>query len=230
LAPLSAIADRRNLLWRVLSGVVLAPLVCGLAYRGGLLFDLAVVTAAGIALREWIRLTRKHPLGGLASAALGLPYIGLAVFSLIWLRDRDMVGWPLTLFVFLIVWASDIGAFVVGRTLRGPRLAPKISPNKTWAGFGGALVFSGGIAVGWASIFGYAHEGAKAAQIAIILSLAGQGGDLFESAMKRRFGVKDSGGLIPGHGGMLDRIDALLFAAPAFVLLYMSGITAEMLR
>jgi len=157
--------------------------------------------------------------------AFGLPYVGLTMLALAWLHDPFNGGWPMLLFVFVIVWATDIGAYAVGRSLKGPRLAPAISPNKTWSGFFGGLGFAA-IAALCLSLALNASRPAQVVVIATLLSLLGQGGDLFESAMKRRFGVKDSGNLIPGHGGMLDRIDALLWAAPSFALLHSLGLTA----
>ncbi len=264
MAPLSQIAERRNLSYRILSGVVLGPLVLVLAFLGGPPFDLAVGAASAIGFAEWLKIVSGRQilwsyaipfavlavywfLGieqalaalvvfsigiGLAVplnrgfAAMGLPYVGLTMLALAWLRDSFNGGWPLVFFVFIVVWSTDIGAFFVGRTLRGPRLAPAISPNKTWSGFLGGLVFAGAIAIGLMSAIVGASKPVQVVEIAIGLSLLGQGGDLFESAVKRRFGVKDSGDLIPGHGGMLDRIDALLWAAPVFALLHVFGLTA----
>jgi phosphatidate cytidylyltransferase len=170
-------------------------------------------------------------LGGNAGwlAAFGLPYVGLTLVSLLWLRGSAGGGWPLVLFVFLVVWGSDIGAYFAGRGLGGPKLAPAISPNKTWAGFWGGLALSACIALVWNASMGHSTRPGIVAVLATGLSLLGQGGDLFESMMKRRFGVKDSGNLIPGHGGMLDRIDALLWVAPAFVALDLLGLTRGML-
>lgn len=158
-------------------------------------------------------------------AALGLPYVGLTMVGLPWLRDSGDSGWQLVFFVFLTVWASDIGAFIVGRTLGGPRLAPAASPNKTWTGLVGGVLAAASVALGWALVFA-APAPAYAIVVAIGLSLVEQGGDLFESSVKRRFRLKDSGGLIPGHGGLLDRIDGLLWAAPTFALLHAFGGTA----
>ncbi|HLG85775.1 MAG TPA: phosphatidate cytidylyltransferase [Alphaproteobacteria bacterium] len=161
-------------------------------------------------------------------AALGLPYVGLTMVGLPWLRDVGDSAWQLVFFVFLTVWATDIGAFVVGRIVGGPRLAPSISPNKTWSGLVGGIVAAALIAFAWAAIF-HARVPAYAIVIAIGLSLAGQGGDLFESSVKRRFQLKDSGGLIPGHGGLLDRIDGLLWAVPSFALLHAFGGTTGLM-
>lgn len=172
--------------------------------------------------------------GGLAPrnrglVAFGLPYVALTMIGLCWLRDAPNGSWPLVFFVFVVVWATDIGAFFVGRAAKGPRLAPGISPNKTWSGFAGGLAFAALAAIGLMAAAVDASRPVQVVEIALGLSLLGQGGDLFESAMKRRFGVKDSGDLIPGHGGMLDRIDALLWVAPAFALLHAFGFTSGMM-
>jgi phosphatidate cytidylyltransferase len=265
MAPLSAIAERRNLTDRVLSGMVMGPLVIALVLFGGWVFDIAAAAAAAVGLGEWLRLVTgramvwgyalpaalilAYRMGGItaglavlvllticlfllgarpgvkrAELAFGLPYVGLTLLALSWLRNSAEAGLHLVLFVILVIWATDIGAFFAGRTFGGPRLAPRISPNKTWSGFAGGLVLAGMAGLAWAVATQGAAGFANAVLIAVVLSVAGQGGDLFESAAKRRFGVKDSGNLIPGHGGMLDRIDALLVAAPLFALLYFSGL------
>ena len=177
----------------------------------------ALAVAMGLVVAGGVR--------GSGLIAFGLPYVGLTMLSLAWLHDPFNGGWPVVFFVFFTVWSTDIGAYAVGRTLKGPRLAPGISPNKTWSGFIGGLGFAAAVAV-CLSLALNASKPAQVVEIAIGLSLLGQGGDLFESAMKRKFGVKDSGNLIPGHGGMLDRIDALLWAAPSFALLHSLGLTA----
>jgi len=154
-------------------------------------------------------------------AAAGLPYVGLTLVAFPWLRDQG-TGWPFVLFVFLVVWGSDIGGYAFGRALGGPKLAPSISPNKTWAGLFGSLIVAATAALAWALALQIPAP-LYAMVLAALLSLVGQGGDLFESSLKRRFHLKDSGELIPGHGGMLDRIDALLWVAPVFALIHLLG-------
>lgn len=155
---------------------------------------------------------------GRLSLASGVLYVGLASVALMWLRGDGAVGRANVLFIVLVVWASDVGAYAAGRWFGGPRLAPRISPGKTWAGAAGGLVLA--MVVGeWAAHAASEAAPGRAALVAAVLGVASQGGDLLESAIKRRFGVKDSGWLIPGHGGLLDRLDGLLTAAPAAALL-----------
>ncbi len=146
--------------------------------------------------------------------AAGVVYVALPVIALIWLRSDPDAGRASLFWLFAVVWATDIAGFGVGRSIGGPRLAPKISPKKTWSGLGGGLV--GAVLVGVVAAWLTGDAGlVLLAVVSLGLSLVSQVGDLSESAVKRHYGVKDSGNLIPGHGGILDRIDGLLFAAPA---------------
>jgi phosphatidate cytidylyltransferase len=144
--------------------------------------------------------------------ALGIPYMGASGLALLALRSVPENGRGFLFFLLAVVWATDIGAYITGSIIGGKKLAPSISPGKTWAGlFGGiasAVVF-GFLA---AAAFG-AWQPAVALILSPLLAVVAQIGDLFESFMKRRAGVKESGDLIPGHGGVLDRIDGLVFAA-----------------
>jgi phosphatidate cytidylyltransferase len=149
-----------------------------------------------------------------ADIAFGVLYVGAPSVCLVWIRGSvEGRGW--TLMLLAVVWAADIGAFLVGSLLKGPKLWPRFSPNKTWSGLVGGLLAS--VAAAQGVLFALPHEagpsvGATAA-IGLACGLAAMGGDLWESMLKRRFGVKDSGSLIPGHGGVLDRVDGLMFAA-----------------
>jgi phosphatidate cytidylyltransferase len=154
-----------------------------------------------------------------ASLALGALYVGLACIAVVWLRNDAAAGRPNVFFLVLIVWASDVGAYLAGRLIGGPRLAPRISPGKTWAGGAGGLVAAVGIGI---FVAVWTTEGGNLGRVALVaacLGVVAQAGDLLESLIKRRFGVKDSGRLIPGHGGLLDRLDGMLAAAPAAALL-----------
>ncbi len=151
--------------------------------------------------------------------AFGIPYVSLGSLSLIWLRDRGDTGLGLLIFLLFAIWATDIGAYAAGRSIGGPKLAPRISPKKTWAGLIGGMVSAAAFGGAVAFAFGARHWPA-AAMLGVVLAVVGQAGDLFESAIKRRYNVKDSGHLIPGHGGLLDRVDGLIVAAPVFALFH----------
>jgi len=155
-------------------------------------------------------------------ALLGLPYIGLGTAALAWLRADGDVGRAEVYFLVLLVWASDIGAYMTGRVIGGPRLAPAISPNKTWSGAIGGLVIAVIVAVATCFVIQAPGSVVSTALMAAALGVVAQAGDLFESAIKRHVGAKDSGHLIPGHGGLLDRLDALLAAAPLAAVLALS--------
>jgi phosphatidate cytidylyltransferase len=154
-----------------------------------------------------------------ADAAYGVIYIAPAVIAMIWLRRMD-AGLSWTLLLFTVTWFADIFAFAVGSALKGPKLWPRYSPNKTWSGFFGGLVAASLGAIGIVALSGVLPAlpdlhlpWPVAAAIGLLGGLATMAGDLWESMLKRRFGVKDSGDLIPGHGGVLDRVDGLMFAA-----------------
>jgi len=149
--------------------------------------------------------------------ALGVPYAALGGLCLLWLRLRPEIGLADTAFLVLVVWGTDIGAYVFGRLFGGLKLAPKISPGKTWSGSFGGL-FSGAVA-GALLAWHLQAEPWQAFAVGLVLSLCAQGGDLLESAIKRKLGVKDSGQTIPGHGGLFDRLDGFLAAGPVAALL-----------
>ncbi|MBX9468332.1 phosphatidate cytidylyltransferase [Rhizobium sp. WL3] len=152
----------------------------------------------------------------------GLFYAGLSAISLSAIRGEDSLGFIAMLFVFVVVWATDILAYFVGRAVGGPKLAPRISPGKTWSGAIGGTVagVAGGLLV---AMTHFQDIGLWVGLVALALSVASQIGDLFESFIKRRFGVKDSSKLIPGHGGVMDRVDGLVFACFAAFFLAIAG-------
>jgi phosphatidate cytidylyltransferase len=150
-------------------------------------------------------------------SALGVLYAGVLVLAPVVLRRDRLYGPAAVFFLFAVVWATDILGYFVGRLIGGPKLAVHISPKKTWSGaFGGAM---GAVAagVGFMSVAGYAMG--SPASTAFFLSIVSQGGDLLESAVKRRFGVKDASHVIPGHGGLMDRLDGFLAAAGVAALI-----------
>lgn len=148
-------------------------------------------------------------------AALGAIYVALPAMTLVWLREAG--GLDTLLWLLFIVWATDTGGYVFGKRIGGPKLAPRISPKKTWAGlYGGA--FSAGV-VGLITAFVVNLEALPALILfSGLLAVVEQASDLMESYVKRRFGVKDSGNIIPGHGGVLDRVDGLVLTAPVVAL------------
>jgi len=141
---------------------------------------------------------------------LGVVYIAGAGLAFLWLRQEPESGRAVVLWLVAVVWSTDVGAYFAGRLIGGPKLAPGISPKKTWSGLGGgvAAAVAAGLAASWWLTMGPIILGLASAVLAIVAQL----GDLLESGLKRRYGFKDSSALIPGHGGLLDRIDGLLSA------------------
>jgi phosphatidate cytidylyltransferase len=195
-----------------------------LAYLGEDYLAWGAVAAGAVAAALIARGVAERP----ADAAFGVAYIAPAAICLVWLRDvhhlRSSQGhwWMMTLFAS--TWAADIGAFAVGSTLKGPKLWPRFSPNKTWSGFVGGLIAASGAAALMAALSVFQLNVVAAAFIGLAVGLATMAGDLWESAIKRRFGVKDSGDLIPGHGGLLDRVDGLMFAVVVMAVVRLANI------
>jgi phosphatidate cytidylyltransferase len=201
----------------------------------GLALPAAVLPAALLSALGWPLLALVLALLGVGVAVLGarraagaVPaawlgfgalWIGLGGLALLWLRLAPAGGVGAALFLLLVVWASDIGAYAAGRALGGPKLWPAVSPNKTWSGAMGGLAAATLVGLVAAAALTGGWPGAAAAATAAGLGLCAQAGDLLESWLKRRFGVKDSSHLIPGHGGLLDRLDGVLAAAPVAALL-----------
>jgi len=144
--------------------------------------------------------------------------VGLPAISLLWLRSNEPYGFAAVVLVFAIVWCSDIGAYAAGRLIGGPRLWPKISPNKTWAGLIGGLAAGTAAAAIVAPLFVAEASPLRLALTGLGLSMVAQAGDLAESALKRLFGLKDASDLIPGHGGFMDRMDSIVAVAVAAAL------------
>jgi len=195
---------------RIVSALVLAPLVLAAVWIGSWVFAILVGAGAAVATWEWTRLCGWSLWWSIA----GLAYIGLPVAALIWLRDQDRAT---TFWLLLAVWTTDSAAYAAGRLIGGWRLMPSVSPNKTWAGLIGGIAGAAVIGGAIGAVLGI--DAWVLAGTSAVLALVAQGGDLLESAIKRHFGAKDSGSLIPGHGGLLDRIDGLLAAAPAAAVL-----------
>lgn len=204
-APTRRTERHRGLLLRVLSAVVLGPLLLAAIWFGFPWIDLVAAVAAPLIVSECTNLTRGRPLLRLVAVV----YTLAALVALLWLRHQPIQGRETVVWIVLCIWATDIGAYVVGRSAGGAKLAPRISPGKTWSGLVGGMAWA---AVASAAV-GYAFDLGDTFALAGIgagLAVVGQIGDLLESAAKRGAGVKDSGTLIPGHGGLLDRIDGLV--------------------
>lgn len=254
-----------ELLPRIASAAVLAPLALAVTYAGKPVFEGALAVVAGVLAWEWtamcgsgrpslvralLMLTSVAAVlavmvgvpmyvpviaaAGAAGAAIveggdrrawmaaGAVYIAFPLAACEWLRLSGAFGREIVIWLLIVVWASDTVAYLFGRTLGGPKLAPAISPKKTWAGLVGALV--GATLAG--ALVAYAlgsRDPLAMAGVAAVFGLAGQGGDLIESAVKRRFGVKDASRLIPGHGGLFDRMDALMAVFVVAALARLAG-------
>jgi phosphatidate cytidylyltransferase len=265
-APLAT----RELVLRVLSALVLAPLAVAIAYVGGWPFVVFWGLAAAVVLWEWTSLVALADrrvvlmagfaplalagalagadrllagaivavMGAMAAAALapgarrlwvaaGLPYAAAIALAPVALRADTEFGFLAVIFLYAVVWSTDIAAYFVGRAVGGPKLMPTVSPKKTWSGAIGGLTAAIAVAVvtvqaagltGWPYIV----------LVAVALSAVSQAGDLFESSLKRRFGAKDSSHLIPGHGGLMDRLDGFVAAAilAALIGLMRGGVEA----
>jgi phosphatidate cytidylyltransferase len=221
---------RGGVAWQMLVAVAMVGLagewtrLAGLRRSNIVLFAAIIVSLVLAMLLGWVA-------GGLALllftlvtawrfgwfAGVGIPYIGIGGFSLLWLRLQPVGGLHDTLFLVAVIWATDIGAYLAGRLLGGAKLAPRISPGKTWSGSVGGLVIAG--VAGMLLASRWHGVSLLALGAALLLSLCAQAGDLLESAIKRKLGVKDSGRTIPGHGGLFDRLDGFLAAAPVAVIL-----------
>ncbi|HVY84829.1 MAG TPA: phosphatidate cytidylyltransferase [Caulobacterales bacterium] len=166
--------------------------------------------AAGwLALCAVLSALRRRSLAGLIETAGGLLYIGSPAAVFLWLRARAPEGWETVLTLFLVIWAADVAAYFGGKIIGGPKIAEGLSPNKTWSGIAAGALAGAAAGLFCAAFFGSKLYGAWVI-VGVVLAFTGLMGDLFESFLKRRFGVKDASRLIPGHGGVLDRIDGLM--------------------
>jgi len=197
-----------GLITRVLSALILIPLVLAAVFYGAPWFDTLIVIGGFLLAWEWSRMCKNKLLW----LVFGAVYIVLPCMALIEIRNDTVAGFETMVWLFVVVWSMDTGGYAFGVTIGGPKLAPRISPNKTWAGLIGGGVTSAVTGTAISYYLGFEHL------FFICIVSAGVGilsqvGDLIESALKRHFGVKDSGNLIPGHGGVFDRVDGLMFAA-----------------
>lgn len=214
-----------KLLKRIISALVIAPIFLYAIIQGGEFFITWIFIAFAISVYEWFHLSRKTEFF-VPCFVIGIVYMSLSFASFLALREVYSVN-IILLFIGMI-WFSDIGAYFIGKTIGGPKLIHSISPNKTWSGFGGALFFPAVFSAIWIHNVGFHEEFRQfgwlalisvAFIIGVVMGSVGQAGDLMVSFVKRKAQVKDTGTLIPGHGGILDRIDSMLLGAPVFFLL-----------
>jgi phosphatidate cytidylyltransferase len=208
-----------ELLVRTLTGAILIAIALIAAVVGGNLFAYFAAAAATAMFFEWTRIVRGWGVGWYA---LGFLYALLPALALLWIRERDAHGLELLMWTFLVTWSTDIGAYFAGRSFGKRKLAPNISPGKTLEGLYGGIAAA--TLVGGACVLANGL-GLPLLILAPVLALAAQAGDLFESGLKRRAGVKDSGTWLPGHGGILDRLDGLVPVAVLTAAAQLVGLT-----
>ena len=249
---------KNNLFYRIITALILAPLVIGCIFLEFPYYNLLVLAIGGFLSWEWSNLVASKEKQAIYSTiytlsmatsvmlqswfgitimiiissvltyikarqeehrwlvVLGVPYISIGVGSLMWCMIT--FSYLAVLWLLIVVWSVDIGGYLVGTTVKGPKLAKKISPNKTWSGLIGGMIFAAFFGGLFAYIFqGYDHH--YYAAFAAVLAVIEQIGDLIESAIKRKVGAKDSSSIIPGHGGVFDRVDGLIFTAPILLIL-----------
>jgi phosphatidate cytidylyltransferase len=212
-------AERYGREWIVTSAAILLSLV-------------AIVAVGNFSLPFELLLAGAFFAGAVAARrgtsvvwnALGPLYIGIPACALVALRQHTAHAEWIVLGIFLVIWTADTGALAAGRIFGGPKLIPSLSPGKTWSGLVGGLLLPALIAGSYVGVFGGSLL--RGFILGFVLAAAGHGGDLFESWVKRRVGRKDSGSSIPGHGGVLDRLDSTLFVAPlAATLIFVFGVS-----
>jgi phosphatidate cytidylyltransferase len=194
--------------------------------RATIMVGAALAAIAAAAVGAFVEACGLATLGAIAAAlaasreriwaGVGASWIIAGAIAFLWLATPRGGGRAMLLWLLAVVWATDILAYAAGKWIGGWKLAPRLSPNKTWAGFAGGLVGAAGVGAATAAIVG--ARAAALVALSVAIGLAAHGGDLAESLAKRHFGVKDASGLIPGHGGLLDRLDGLIAAAIAAAL------------
>lgn len=207
---------------RIVSASILAPLVLFIIFIGGTLYNTLIVVVAVIMSFEWQGIINSGnklltQISKQRWNTLGIIYVTIFASSLIYLRNLEN-GLGIVMLLLFMVWATDIAAFFTGRFFKGPKIYTAISPNKTWSGLIGGMVAASMVG-SISSIFISISSPVHMAIFGLVIAVISQIGDFFESWVKRSFGVKDSGTIIPGHGGLMDRLDGFTTAAPVFVIL-----------
>ncbi|MCW8915823.1 MAG: phosphatidate cytidylyltransferase [Magnetovibrio sp.] len=206
---------KKSLMMRLGSAFVLGPLVLAAVYFGAGFYHAVIAIMGLVLIFEWSNMVGRRPLW----LALGAVYVVFSVWALWHLRLDPEWGALIVFWLLAVVWGADTGGYVFGKSIGGPKLAPNISPNKTWSGFVGGMMTSA--VAGWGVVSYFRPEvglndiGLSVVIASALLSVVSQIGDLMESSVKRRFDVKDSGNIIPGHGGVFDRVDGLVASAIA---------------
>ena len=215
-----------NLQQRIVSAAILAPIVLGIIYIGGIALVALIIAAYLIMLWEWCRMTKGIMWWLMGFLYLTPPCLTLGFFAVMPLIGQQPEKSPIdnTVFfvLFILVWAIDIGAYIAGKTIGGPKIAPRISPKKTWAGLSGGICCAIFVLFMYGNLYDFEPTKTILASIVLgnIAAIVAQAGDFFESWVKRKFGVKDSSNIIPGHGGLLDRLDGLLGLLWAILILF----------
>jgi len=208
-----------ELLVRTLTGAALIAAALLATIMGGNLLAILVAAVATLMFYEWTRMVRGW---GMTWYVAGFFYALVPALALLWIRERDAHGIELLVWVFIVTWSTDIGAYFAGRSFGKRKLAPTISPNKTVEGLYGGIAAATILGSTWALATGL---GTALLALAPVLAVAAQAGDLFESGLKRRAGIKDSGTWLPGHGGALDRLDGLVPVAVLTAAAQIVGLT-----
>lgn len=211
---------------RVLSALVLVPGAFIFLYLGGLYLAVLMIAEYAVCLYEWWNMA-KRTKSFLLDMLFGVIYISVSFLSFHVLREWLDNGAFFAITLVFAVAASDSGAFLAGSLFGGPKMAPVLSPKKTWSGFGGAVFFGGLMFLIALALVKFIPDGFDPGVsdfvcyfiVGLVIGGTGQAGDLLVSSMKRRSGVKDTGNIIPGHGGIMDRIDSLMLACPVFLII-----------
>jgi len=201
---------------RTASALVLIPIVLFFIYFSASLFTILVLAATIIMTYEWSSLLQKAKKEEISFwKIIGLIYILIPCASLIIIRGLEK-GDDIILWLFMVIWATDTAGYFIGCTIGGPKIAPSISPKKSWSGLAGGVVAS--MFIGLISSFMFKEGVIFFLSFSGVLAIIEQASDMLESKIKRHFGVKDTGTLIPGHGGLLDRVDGFILVAPIVLL------------
>lgn len=204
---------RDNTKQRIISALVLLPIALMAIFYSKDLFLFLAISVAILMTSEWLDMS-KEMNDQKKWRLIGFFYIAIPVYSVIKLRNYNV---EILFWMFAVIWSTDIFAFFAGKTLGGAKIAPTISPNKTWSGLIGGILAS--MIIGFLSSFMFAGGTLFFILLSALLSIIEQLSDLLESKFKRIFGVKDSGNIIPGHGGILDRLDGMMLLSPVVLLI-----------